>query len=181
MSIYWFVGILHVLCYVFFRKRIREIDEDLLRYVSNGKCGTSTFVKALGMKEYRYIFYYRLPFVVRHILNLILPRTSLCYLHPTRPALGGVKIVHGFSSIIVAESIGRNFEFYQNVTVGWGKDGKPTIGDNVSIYAGAIVAGKIKIGNNVRIAANSFVRTDVPDNSLVYGNPAIIKQNNYDS
>jgi len=85
---------------------------------------------------------------------------------------GGLKVVHGFSSIIVAERIGASFEVYQNVTVGHGKTGKPIIGNNVSIYAGAVVAGKIKIGNNVRIAANSFVRTDVPDNCLVYGNPA---------
>ena len=91
---------------------------------------------------------------------------------------GGGRIVHGFSSIVVAESIGRNFEFYQNVTVGWGKTGKPIIGDNVQIYAGAVVAGKITIGNNVRIAANSFVRCDVPDNSLVYGNPAVIRTSN---
>lgn len=52
---------------------------------------------------------------------------------------------------------------HQNVTVGWGKEGKPTIGDNVRIYTGSVVAGKIKIGNNVRIAANTVVRHDVPD------------------
>ena len=96
---------------------------------------------------------------------------------PTFESNGGVKIVHGFSSIIVAESIGENFEFYQNVTVGWGKTGEPVIGDNVQIYAGAVVAGKITIGNHVKIAANSFVRCDVPDNSHVYGNPAVIRTN----
>lgn len=88
---------------------------------------------------------------------------------------GGLRIVHGFSSVLSAKSIGRNFEFYQNVTVGWGRDGNPTIGDNVSIYAGAVVAGNVKIGNNVKITANCFVRKDVPDNTLVYGNPAQYK------
>lgn len=82
---------------------------------------------------------------------------------------------HGFASLIVAESIGRNFCFNQNVTVGFGKGGKPVIGDNVRIYTGAVVAGRIRIGNNVTIAANSLVREDVPGNSLVYGNPCIIK------
>ena len=38
-----------------------------------------------------------------------------------------------------------------------------------------MVVGKVKIGNNVRIAANTVVRHDVPDSSLVYGNPAVIK------
>jgi len=40
-----------------------------------------------------------------------------------------------------------------------------------------VVVGKVKIGNNVRIAANTVVRHDVSDNSLVYGNPAVIKEN----
>ena len=39
----------------------------------------------------------------------------------------------------------------------------------------AILAGNVKIGNNVKITANSFVRKDVPDNTLVYGNPAQYK------
>ena len=62
------------------------------------------------------------------------------------------------------------------MTVGFGKGGKPVIGDNVRIYTGAVVAGKIHIGNNVTIAANSMVRQDIPDNCLVYGNPCIIKR-----
>ena len=44
------------------------------------------------------------------------------------------------------------------------------------MYAGAVVAGKIRIGNNVRISANAFVRTDVPDNSIAYGNPCVIRK-----
>ena len=33
---------------------------------------------------------------------------------------------------------------------------------------------KIKIGNNVLIAPNAYVNFDVPDNSVVVGNPAQI-------
>lgn len=121
------------------------------------------------------MFYYRLPFVVRQLLNLILRREPSLYIH-TANIGGGLHVQHGFATIIVAESIGRNFYVHQNVTVGWGKDGKPTIGDNVSIFTGAVVAGKIHIGNNVRIAANTVVRHDVPDNCLVYGNPCVVKE-----
>jgi serine O-acetyltransferase len=60
------------------------------------------------------------------------------------------------------------------VTLGNGKGGRPTIGDNVSIYTGAIVYGGIRIGNNVKIAAGSVVFHDVPDNCIVAGNPATI-------
>jgi serine O-acetyltransferase len=73
-----------------------------------------------------------------------------------------------------AESIGRNFYCLQLVTLGNGKGGRPTIGDNVSIYTGAIVYGGIRIGNNVKIAAGSVVFHDVPDNCIVAGNPAVV-------
>lgn len=37
---------------------------------------------------------------------------------------------------------------------------------------GSFVFGKIKIGNNVIIGANSVVNKDVPDNAIVAGVPA---------
>ena len=35
----------------------------------------------------------------------------------------------------------------------------------------------MKIGNNVLIAPNSYVNCDVPNDSVVFGNPCIIKYN----
>ena len=35
--------------------------------------------------------------------------------------------------------------------------------------------GGVRIGNDVLIAANSFVDFDVPDHSLVLGNPGVVK------
>lgn len=35
--------------------------------------------------------------------------------------------------------------------------------------------GGIRIGDNVLIAPGSFVNVDVPSNSVVFGNPAVIK------
>jgi serine O-acetyltransferase len=40
--------------------------------------------------------------------------------------------------------------------------------------ANAVIVGGISIGNNVLIAPNSYVNFDVPDNSVVMGNPATI-------
>ena len=64
-----------------------------------------------------------------------------------------------------------------NVTIGNWK-GLPTIGDNVSVFCGAIVVGNITIGNNVIIAAGAVVVKSVPNNCTVVGNPAYIAKLN---
>lgn len=80
---------------------------------------------------------------------------------------GGIYVEHGYSTIVFAKSIGKNFWVNQNVTVGSNKTGNPTIGDDVSIRTGAVVIGGIKIGNRVKIGANAFVDFDIPDDSIV--------------
>lgn len=57
---------------------------------------------------------------------------------------------------------------------GTGKDKNkrhPDIGNNVMIGTGAKVLGPIKIGDNVKIGANSVVLKAVPDNVTVIGIP----------
>lgn len=52
------------------------------------------------------------------------------------------------------------------------------IGTNSFIGAGASVVSKITLGNNVIIGAGSVVTKSIPDNVIVYGNPAkIIRKN----
>lgn len=75
--------------------------------------------------------------------------------------------------------IGKNCTIYQNVTIGQSHEKFPTIGDNVTIYAGAKVIGDVHIGNNVIIGANAVVTHDIPDNCVAVGIPAkIIKKVN---
>ncbi|MGN1000558.1 MAG: DapH/DapD/GlmU-related protein [Bacilli bacterium] len=50
------------------------------------------------------------------------------------------------------------------------------IGDNVWIGARVIILPGVFIGNNVIIGAGSVVSKNIPDNSLVIGNPCIIKK-----
>ena len=76
--------------------------------------------------------------------------------------------IHSYSTIINGGAkIGRNCTLYHCVTIAVGKNGTPTIGDNVTIGAGAIIMGGIHIGNNVNIGAGAIVIEDVPDNSTV--------------
>ncbi len=74
--------------------------------------------------------------------------------------------------------IGKNCNIMQGVTIAQSNRGKnkgvPEIGNEVWIGPNAVVVGNIKIGNNVLIAPNAYLTIDVPDNSLVIGNPAQI-------
>lgn len=44
----------------------------------------------------------------------------------------------------------------------------------LSIGINSTIVGNIVIGNDVMIASNSFVNFDVPDHSIVVGNPGVI-------
>ncbi len=73
---------------------------------------------------------------------------------------------------------GKQFFVTHNVTIGRDIRGKrkgvPTFGDRVVIRTNSTVTGNIHIGNDVLIAPNTFVNFDVPDHSVVIGNPATI-------
>lgn len=75
--------------------------------------------------------------------------------------------------------IGKNVNLHKGVTIGAEnrgiRKGVPTIGDNVTAGINSTIVGKITVGTDVMIAANSFVNQDIPDHSVVIGNPAIIK------
>lgn len=93
----------------------------------------------------------------------------------------GIKLYHaGWIIVNGGVKSGEGLTLYPGVTLGQ-TDGKrenvPTLGNNVCIYQNAMVCGKIQIGNNVIILANSVVTHDVPDNVIVGGIPArIIRQ-----
>lgn len=127
--------------------------------------------------EFKSLCHYRYNQKIRIISRIFNKGVKNLYLN-TPNIGGGMLIEHGFSSIIVANSIGNNFMFHQNCTVGYNHGGKPTIGNNVKLYAGSVIAGPINIGNNVTIGANCVVLKDVPDNCVCYGNPCQIKSKN---
>lgn len=75
--------------------------------------------------------------------------------------------------------IGRNCNIHKGVTIGREnrgiRKGAPVIGDCVWIGINSTIVGNIHIGNDVLIAPNTYINCDIPDYSVVFGNPCIIK------
>lgn len=102
---------------------------------------------------------------------------------PAKTQIGEGFYIGHTGRIIINENaiLGKNINIATGVTIGQENRGKrkgcPTIGNEVWIGTNAVVVGKINIGNNVLIAPNSYVNFDIPDNSIVMGNPGIIHHN----
>ncbi|GBF79986.1 serine O-acetyltransferase [Aphanothece sacrum] len=130
--------------------------------------------------EFRNLYYFRLfkgNFSGRfwmYLLKIIYRDCPYFFLDNSCNIGPGLFIQHGFSTIIMAD-IGANCWINQQVTIGYkDKTGRPNIGNNVRITAGAKVIGNIKIGDNVTVGANAVVIKNVPDNCIVVGVPAYI-------
>jgi serine O-acetyltransferase len=86
---------------------------------------------------------------------------------------GGLLLPHPNGVVIHPEAeIGPNCLIFQQVTVGCGRGGVPSIGGHVDFGAGAKVIGRITVGNHVVIGANAVVVKDVPAGMTAVGVPA---------
>jgi serine O-acetyltransferase len=89
---------------------------------------------------------------------------------------------HPIGAVMGRANYGNHFNFSHGCTVGGNNDLYPTIGENVSMMSDSKIVGKSIIGNNVIIAANSYVKDqDVPDNVIVFGSSPnlIFKKNKF--
>ena len=90
-------------------------------------------------------------------------------------------IDHGMGVVIGATAVvGDDVMLYHGVTLGGrslarGTKRHPTVGDRVTIGAGARVLGDIEIGDDVQIGANSVVVKPVPAGAVATGIPARIR------
>ena len=100
-------------------------------------------------------------------------------IHPGATIGPGLFIDHGMG-VVIGETaeVGADVTLYHGVTLGGTSMSKgkrhPTIGDRVTIGAGAKVLGNILIGSDSRIGANAVVVKSVPENSVVVGVPGQI-------
>jgi serine O-acetyltransferase len=99
---------------------------------------------------------------------------------PCEVAIGPHFVIDHFGGIIISgyAEFGENCRIRNGVVVGARRvDEKwaPIVGNNVDIGAGAKLLGRIRVGDNVVIGANAVVLSDVPDNSVAVGVPAVVK------
>lgn len=157
------------------------LQKDLQSYNKRWKVNYSLGGVLCRDVYYRNIFYNRVQ-DVRLLMKMkfILKAKDGLGIPDTLHLGGGVEWAHPTSTYLNAESIGDNFSFRQNTTIGNKIDGRndlvPTIGNNVG--ANVCIIGKIRIGNNVIIGAGAVVTKNVPDNSVVVGNPMRIIDRN---
>lgn len=96
------------------------------------------------------------------------------------PNFGRGLIIGHYGRIIINGNakFGEQIYITHGVTIGQNAVGKrkgtPVIGNRVRIGANASIVGNVRIGNDVLIAPNAFVNIDVPDHSVVVGNPCVI-------
>jgi serine O-acetyltransferase len=167
----------------------RTIRADLYRF--DGKKGFTGLMKGLCDSGFRYTYFLRKAMRHKAVTPLglfyrIMKKlfTYRGYHISNEAQIGpGFHLYHRGTVYIGPVKIGKNCTVSHNVVVGRsykkGIFGRPTLGDNVWLGTGAVVVGPIKIGNDVLIAPNAFVNFDVPDHSLVIGNPGkiITKEN----
>ncbi|MFZ2526869.1 MAG: serine O-acetyltransferase EpsC [Rhodococcus sp. (in: high G+C Gram-positive bacteria)] len=89
-------------------------------------------------------------------------------------------IDHGMG-VVIGETaeIGDDVMLYHGVTLGGRSMAKakrhPTIGNRVTIGAGAKVLGPIHVGDDSAVGANAVVTRDVPPDSIATGIPATVR------
>jgi len=163
----------------------KTIKQDLNVVFERDPAATSTLEVILTYAGFHALLAYRLshwlksrgvPFIPRAISQFARWLTGI-EIHPAAKIGTGFFIDHGMG-VVIGETaeIGDYVTLFQGVTLGGtGKErGKrhPTLGNHVVVGAGSKILGGIRIGDNVKIGANSVVLKSVPANSTVIGVPA---------
>ena len=135
-----------------------------------------------ALPEFRTLLHYRLssgsPLPVRMLMRALYKGQDAIIFEPD--SLGPACFIqHGIATLIAAKSIGSHFWLNQQVTIGFtDESGAPTIGDHVTIGAGALVLGNITLGDGAFVGAGAVVLNDVGPGEVVVGPKATLLKRN---
>lgn len=149
-----------------------SIQETIISYPS---------IRALTVHRIAHFLYQeKVPLVPRMLSETVHKQTGID-IHPGATIGRCLFIDHG-TGVVIGETsiIGNQVKIYQGVTLGalsFPKDAcgslirgtkrHPTLKDRVTVYANATLLGDITIGENTIVGSNSWIRHDVPANTLV--------------
>ena len=172
---------------------LNTIVKDYERCGGKGCNIPGMFLRFLYFAGFRAVVLHRIGnWFCRHRLRIV-GKLLECFMHhlchcwiSSQAEIGEGFLVAHVCGLVIGGGvvIGKNCDVRQNVTMGGNfnktdADGRmfPTLGDNISVGAGAVIIGPVKIGNNCIIGANSVINRDVPENVIVAGNPyRVIKE-----
>lgn len=163
---------------------MNDLFYDLYR-ITGRKDGFAFITTFFRQRSFRYICYFRarqksrlLGFFVSPFSYLLNRKMSVEI--PLSVRIGrGFLMIHPYGITMNSKTVvGSNFTILKGATIGNTKSGKtpgcPLIGDNVYVGLNSTIVGGVHIGDNVMIAANTFVNFDVPEDSVVIGSPGVI-------
>ncbi|MFT3682734.1 MAG: serine acetyltransferase [Ferruginibacter sp.] len=161
------------------------IKSDLYRY-NPAPYSFKGLLRGFRSQGFTYLFWKRLKdnYGTGHIIGWIarwrLRHFTYKYGFQVGGKIGGGFYIGHFGTVIVSVNtvIGSNCNISPGVTIGASrrgeKKGAPMLGDFVWIGTNAVIVGAITIGSDVLIAPGAYVNFDVPDHSIVIGNPGRI-------
>lgn len=175
----------------------KQLDEDLLFFIDSDPAVDSKEEVVLAYPGFKAIRYYRVAHQLYKLKEFLFARIIAeeahvqtgVDIHPGAEIASPFFIDHG-TGIVIGETtiIGKRAKIYQSVTLGalslskgnrlHGEKRHPTIGDDVTIYAGvSILGGDVVIGNRVTIGSNVFLTESIPDDMRVtIGKPELVLQ-----
>ena len=131
-----------------------------------------------GHRLSHWLWVHHLKLLARYVSQLMRFFTGI-EIHPGAKIGRGLFIDHGMG-VVIGETaeLGEEVTLYHTVTLGGTslQKGKrhPTLGDRVTVGAGAKILGPIEIGCDSRIGANAVVVKSAPSNSVIVGVPGQI-------
>jgi len=168
---------------------LATLQEDLEAARHRDPAARSLAEVALGYPGVHAVWVYRLAHRMWQRPGLQLPARLISQLaraftgieiHPGARLGRRLFIDHGMG-VVIGETaeVGDDVMIYHGVTLGGRSLAKvkrhPTIGDGVTIGAGARVLGPVVVGAHARIGANAVVVRDVPPGAVVVGVPGEVR------
>ncbi len=164
---------------------VNKFSKDLYRYY--GEKGESFVKRLLRPTELKFIALFRkaekckfVPLKLYYTVKLKFMSYKTHIQIPARTKIDeGFYIGHTGRVIIHPDAkLGKNMNVGTGVTIGYEnrgeRKGAPTFDGECWIGTNSVIVGNIKIGEDVMIAPLTFVNFDVPEHSIVIGNPAKI-------